>query len=178
MRMHFPREDDHFNVALILNHMGLLLSGVTDHKSPIWLLHSSFHDFLTDQSWSGDYFVDELDIQADLAVASLCVLHDDLCFNICGLESSYLLNSDIPGLADKVKVKIAPHLSYSCLCWENHLQATKFDPELAGHVKDILGNKRILFWFEILSLLGVLGKGVHALSGVARWSQVSQSVEW
>ena len=178
MRMHFPREDDRFNVTLIVNHMGSLLSGVTDHKSPIRLLHSSFHDFLTDQSRSGDYFVGELDIQADLAVASLCVLHNDLCFNICGLESSYLLNSDIPRLADKVKAKIAPHLSYSCLCWANHLQATKFDPELAGHVKDILGNERILFWFEILSLLGVLGKGVHALSGVARWSQVSQSVEW
>ncbi|KIM51380.1 hypothetical protein SCLCIDRAFT_1167847, partial [Scleroderma citrinum Foug A] len=62
-----------------------------------------------------------------------------------------------------------------CLYWANHLQATKFDPELAVHVKDILGNERILFWFEILGLLGVLGNSVHALSGVARWTQVSQS---
>ena len=178
MRMHFPHGDDCFNVALILDYMGSLLSGVTDRKNPVRLLHSSFHDFLTDDSRSGDYFVGKLDIQADLAVASLCVLHGDLCFNICGLESSYLLNSDVPGLADRVKAKITPHLSYSCLYWANHLQATKFDPELAVHVKDILGNERIQFWFEILSLLGVLGNSVHAFSGVARWTQVSQSVQW
>ena len=178
MRIHFPQKDDRFHVSLILYHMGSLLSGITDHQIPIRLLHSSFHDFLTDQSRSGDYFVGKSGIQTDLAVASLCVLHGGLCFNICGLESSYLLNSDVPGLAERVKAKIPPHLSYSCLFWAKHLQATKFDPELAGHVKDILGNERILFWFEILSLLGVLGNGVHALSSAARWCQVSQSVEW
>ncbi|KIM51385.1 hypothetical protein SCLCIDRAFT_33498 [Scleroderma citrinum Foug A] len=171
MCMHFPHEDDRFNVELILDHMGQLLSGVTDHKNPIRLLHSSFHDFLTDQSRSGDYFVGKLDIQADLAVASLGVLHGDLCFNICGLESSYLLNKDVPGLAESVKAKIPAHLSYSCLFWAKHLEATKFDPDLAWHVKGILGNKRILFWFEVLSLLGVLGNAAPALSSVARWSQ-------
>ena len=176
MRMHFPHEDDCFNVELILDHMGQLLSGVTDHKNPIQLLHSSFHDFLTDQSRSGDYFVGKLDIQADLAVASLGVLHGDLCFNICGLESSYLLNKDVPGLAESVKAKIPAHLSYSCLFWAKHLEATKFDPDLAWHVKGILGNKRILFWFEVLSLLGVLGNAAPALSSVARWSQVSRSI--
>ncbi|KIM60025.1 hypothetical protein SCLCIDRAFT_1185303, partial [Scleroderma citrinum Foug A] len=176
MHIHFPQKDDRFHVSLILYHMGSLLSGITDHQIPIRLLHSSFHDFLTDQSQSGDYFVGKSGIQTDLAVASLCVLHGGLCFNICGLESSYLLNSDVPGLAERVKAKIPPHLSYSCLFWAKHLQATKFDPELAGHVRDILGNERILYWFEILSLLGVLGNGVHALSGAARWSQVSQSV--
>jgi len=174
MRMHFPQEDDRFNVVLILNHMGSLLSGVTDHKSPIRLLHSSFHDFLTDQSRSGDYFVGESDIQADLAVVSLCVLYGGLCFNICGLESSFLLNSDVPDLAERVKAKIPSHLSYSSLFWAKHLEATKFDPTLAGHVKNILGNERILFWFEVLSLLGVLGNAVYALSSAARWSQVSK----
>jgi len=128
---------------------------------------------LTDQSQSGDYFVGELGIQADLAVASLCVLHDGLCFNICGLESSFLLNSEVPGLSERVKAKITSHLSYSSLFWAKHLEATKFDPTLAGHVKNILGNERILFWFEVLSLLGVLGNAVYALSSAARWSQVS-----
>jgi len=176
MRMHFPHKDDRFDVALILDYMGSLLSGVIDHKNPVRLLHSSFHDFLTDHLRSGDYFVAELDIQADLAVASLCVLHGDLCFNICGLESSFLLNSDVPDLAKRVKAKIPPQLSYSCQFWAKHLQATEFDPELAGYVKDILGNERILFWFEVLSLLGVLGNAAPALSSVARWSQVSSPV--
>ena len=174
MRMYFLHEDDRFEIALILDYMGSLLSGTTEHKNPIRLLHSSFHDFLTDKSRSGeDYFVDESGIQADLAVASLCVLRGGLCFNICGLESSFLLNSDVPGLAERVKAKIPSHLSYSSLFWAKHLEATKFDPTLAGHVKDILGNERILFWFEVLSLLGGFGNAVYALSSAARWSQVS-----
>jgi len=69
--MHFPHKDDCFAVALILDY-GSLLSGVTDPKNPVRLLHSSFHDFLTDQLQTGDYFVGESGIQADLAFASLC----------------------------------------------------------------------------------------------------------
>ncbi|KIM51381.1 hypothetical protein SCLCIDRAFT_1224567, partial [Scleroderma citrinum Foug A] len=55
MRMHFPHGDDCFDVALILDYMGSLLSGVTDRKNPVRLLHSSFHDFLTDDSQSVGY---------------------------------------------------------------------------------------------------------------------------
>jgi len=123
--MHFPHKDDCFAVALILDY-GSLLSGLTNPKKPVRLLHFSFHDFLTDQLQTGDYFVGESGIQADLAFASLYVLCGGLCFNICGLESSYLLNSDVPGLAERVKTKIPFHLAYSCLFWEKHLQATKF----------------------------------------------------
>ena len=176
IRMHFPHDDDHFSVALVLDYMGSLLSGVTDHQNPVRLLHSSFYDFLTDQSRSGDYFVSRSGIHVDLAVASLSVLHVGLCFNICGLESSYLLNSEVPGLAERVKAKIPSHLSYSCQFWAKHLEATNIDYKLAGLVKDIFGNERILFWFEVLSLLGVLGNAVSALYSAARWSQVSRSV--
>ena len=176
MRKCFPRKDDHFCITIILDSMGSLLSGVTDHTMPIRPLHTSFYDFLTDHSRSGDYFVGEAEIQMDIAVASLRVLRGGLRFNICGLQSSYLLNSELPDLAERVKVKIPPHLSYSCRFWAKHLQATKFDPVLAEHVKDIVGNERILFWFEALSLLGVFSDAAAALLSAGRWLQVSQSV--
>ena len=176
MRKCFPRKDDHFHVTIILGFMGSLLSGVTDCTMPVRPLHASFYDFLTDQSRSGDYFVGESDTQMDIAVASLRVLREGLCFNICGLESSYLLNSEVPELAERVKAKIPPHLSYSCQFWAKHLQAAKFDPVLAEHVKDIVGNERILFWFEALSLLGVHGSATAALLSAGRWLQVSKSV--
>ena len=176
MRKCFPRKDDHFHIAIILDFLGSLLSGVTDCTMPVRPLHASFYDFLTDQSRSGDYFVGKSDIQMDIAVASLRVLHGGLCFNICGLQSSYLLNSEVPDLAERVETKIPPHLSYSCQFWAKHLQATKFDPVLAEHVKDIVGNERILFWFEALSLLGVLGNAAATLLSAGRWLQVSKSV--
>ena len=176
MRRHFSHKDTIFNVVIVLRFLGPLLSGVTDCTVPVRPLHASFSDFLTDQSRSGDYFVAESDIQMDMAVASLCVLRWGLCFNICGLQSSYLLNSEVPDLAERVKAKIPPHFSYSCQFWVKHLQATNFDPALAEHVKDIVGNERILFWFETLSLLGVLGNAAAALSSTERWLQVSKYV--
>ena len=177
MRKCFPREDDHFRIAIILDFMGSLLSGVTDRTMPVRPLHASFYDFLTDQSRSGDYFVGEADIQVDIAVASLRVLHGGLCFNICDLQSSYLLNSEVLDLAERVKANIPPHLSYSCRFWAKHLQATKFDPALAELVKNILGNEWILFWFEAMSLLGVLGSAAPALLTAGRWLQVSKSIK-
>ncbi|KIN98759.1 hypothetical protein M404DRAFT_156989 [Pisolithus tinctorius Marx 270] len=39
-------------------------------------------------------------------------------------------------------------------------------------VKAIVGSEKILFWLEIISLLGVVGKGVDALGTVVTWLQV------
>ena len=176
MRRHFSHNHDVFDVAIVLHFMGPLLSGVTDHTKPIWPLHTSFYDFLIDHSRSIDYFVGKSDVQVDLSIASLCILDGGLYFNICGLDSSYPLNSEIPDLAERVKAKISPHLSYSCRFWAKHLQATKFDPVIAEHVRDLLGSEKILFWFEAMSLLGVLGNAAFALSYAVRWLQVSRSV--
>ena len=176
MRRHFSHKDSNFNVVIVLHFLGPLLSGVADPTNPVRPLHGSFYDFLTDHSRSGDYFIGEFDIQADLAIASLCVLDGGLCFNICGLETSYLLNSEVPNLAKRVKAKIPLHLSYSCRFWAKHLQVTKFDPVLAEHVKNIVGNEKILFWFEALSLLDELGSAAAALSSVEKWLQVSKSL--
>ena len=176
MRTHFPPEYDCFDVAIILDYMGSLLSGITDHAKPIRPLHTSFYDFLTEQSRSGDYFVGGSNIQADLAIASLRVLNGGLCFNICELESSYLLNSEVHHFAERVKAKIPSHLSYSCRFWVKHLHATKFDPDLAEHVRDLLGSEKMLFWFEAMSLLGVLGNAAPALSYAVGWLQVSRSL--
>jgi len=178
MRRHFSHKHSNFDVVIVLRFLGPLLSGVTDCTKPVHPLHASFSDFLADQSRSGDYFVGESDIQMDIAVASLCVLRGGLCFNICDLQSSYFLNSEVPDLAERVRAKIPPHLSYSCRFWVKHLLATKFDPALGEHIKDIVGNERILFWFEALSLLGVLGNAAAALSSAGRWFQVSKYVRY
>ena len=176
MRRHFSHKHSDFNVMIVLHVMGPLLSGVTDHIVAVQPLHASFYEFLTNPTRSGEYFVDELDIQAELANATLLVLHDGLCFNICRLESSYLLNLEVLDLPQRVKAKIPSHLSYSCHFWAEHLQATKFDPVLAGHVSGILGSEKILFWFEAMSLLGILGNASFILSYAVRWLQVSRSV--
>ncbi|KIK20558.1 hypothetical protein PISMIDRAFT_682253, partial [Pisolithus microcarpus 441] len=117
---------------------------------------------------SGDYSIDASDAK-DMAFTTLRILRDNLRFNICELESSYLANTEVPDLSERIDKKIPPHLSYSCQFWAQHLEKTEFDLELAGQVRDIVGSEKIMFWMEILSLLGRVGKGVSALACVRRW---------
>ena len=116
MRSCFPDQREHYKVEDIVGHMGYLLSGTANSYTPIQPLHASFHDFLTDKSFSGNFFVEVSKVQCDLAFASLRVMEHKLRFNICDLKSSYIPNSEDFGLEERVKRCIPPHLSYSCLC--------------------------------------------------------------
>ncbi|KAG6329632.1 hypothetical protein ID866_9457 [Astraeus odoratus] len=179
MRSVFPDAKDRYQVDIILGFMGSLLSGVADQSAPglVRPLHASFYDFLTEQSRSGIYFVGEVDMHRNLACASLHILQRDLCFNICKLKSSYLCNSEVVDMEERIKDKIPPHLSYSCQFWMKHLQCTPFTTDLALQVESILGGERILFWIEVLSLLNALGSAAANLASVAKWLQRWQGME-
>ncbi|KIN97223.1 hypothetical protein M404DRAFT_1006269, partial [Pisolithus tinctorius Marx 270] len=58
IRTQFPGEDDSYDISVILEFMAPVLSGISDHSTPVRPLHASFYDFLTDRSRSGAYFVD------------------------------------------------------------------------------------------------------------------------
>ena len=156
IQKHFP--SGHANrIRSVLKHMGSVLSGVTSHSIPIQPLHSSFRDYLTDYSRSKGFYVDVSLHRNDLAFAILQVMKAELCFNICDLETSYSLNSDIFNLVEKIKQSISPSLFYSCRYWANHVQqATSFHSKIATQVKEFL-NQQFLFWIEVLSLV----KSVH-----------------
>ncbi|KIO00159.1 hypothetical protein M404DRAFT_770902, partial [Pisolithus tinctorius Marx 270] len=171
MREKFPNKEDHYDIFLVLEFMSPVLGGIVDRVSAVRPLHASFYDFLMDHSRSGIYFVDTSNTQhtKDLAFAALQVLRDGLQFNICGLESSYFANADVADLLDRIKNNIPRHLCYSSQFWAQHLQKTGFDLELALQVKAFVGSEKIMFWLEIISLLGVVGKGLDALATVAKW---------
>ncbi|KAG2343516.1 hypothetical protein BDR05DRAFT_963087 [Suillus weaverae] len=169
IRDHFPKQEDHFDVKLMVKCMGSLLSGTTNPDSPIRPLHASFHDFLTDESSSGEFFIDLSKAQQDLAFASLRVMEHGLRFNICGLKSSYLPNSEVPGLRERVQKCIPPHLSYSSRFWTSHVRATAFDKELAKEVKLLFDRERVFFWLESLALINALSGAVPALSLISQW---------
>ncbi|KAF8965708.1 hypothetical protein BDZ97DRAFT_1810653 [Flammula alnicola] len=170
MRVCFPDEDSLSlrQVDPIVKHMGSLLSGI-DSSVPVRPLHASFPEFLTDQSRSGEFYVDVSAIQKDLSFASLGVMKDQLCFNICELESSYLPNSMVQDLNDRIGRHISPELSYSCRFWTNHLRTTLFDAQLATEVNSFFENERLLFWIETLSLLKTINGCADALSSVNQW---------
>jgi len=114
MHCKFTRTDDHFPVGIILGYMASFLTGTVDLSTLVRPLHASFYDFLLDKTRSGEFFIDEADVHRELALASLCVMQDGLRFNICGLETSYVRNSEVADLAMKIEKNIPLHLLYSC----------------------------------------------------------------
>ncbi|KAG6333807.1 hypothetical protein ID866_5285 [Astraeus odoratus] len=175
MRSAFPEKKDHYKVDIILGFMGSLLSGVVNKSTPrlVRPLHASFYDFLTDPCRSGDYFVGGGNMHGNLAWVSLHILRNELRFNICKLESSYLCNSQVFDLEERIKTNIPPHLSYSCQFWAKHVQNTYFCPDLAMQVRGILASERVLFWLEVLGLLNTFGSVATDLITIARWLEVS-----
>jgi hypothetical protein len=173
MRRHFPDQRDRYEVEVVVKGLGPLLSGTTDSSTPIRPLHASFRDFLTDRECSKEFFVDVPKVQRDLAFASLRVMQQELSFNICDLKSSYLPNSEDPGLQERVEKCISPHLSYTCRFWPAHVQATDFDPELGNEIKSFFEHERLFFWLEVLGLINALSGAVPTLPLIAKWLKVS-----
>ncbi|KAL4072384.1 WD40-repeat-containing domain protein [Scleroderma yunnanense] len=171
MRDNFPHEDDRYPVGIILNFMASLLTGTSELFTPVRPLHASFYDFLLDDKRSGVFFIDKADVQHNLAYASLRVMQDGLRFNICGLPTSYVRNSGVADLAERVEENIPIHLLYSCRFWANHLQDSVFDVELAHRVKKFVTGEWMLFWLEALGVSKLIGEAYGALSTAERWLQ-------
>ena len=168
----FPRMDDRYPVGDILNMMASLLCGTDDVSTPVRPLHASFYDFLLDEKRSREFTIQEGDVHRDLAIASLSVMQTCLCFNICGLETSYVFNSEVADLEKRVKENIPPYLLYACQFWANHLEGVGFDTELAQAMGQFVGGEKVLFWLEALGVSKLIGEADKALISAERWFQV------
>ena len=172
LRDEFPRRDDRYPVNFVLDFMASLLAGITNESTPIRPLHASFYDFLLDRRRSREFFVEQHDVHHDLAVASLSVMQAGLQFNICGLETSYLFNSEVVGLEKRVEENIPAHLLYSCRFWATHLEDARFDADLLQQVRSLITGVQILFWLEALGVSKYIGEAYWALISAEKWLQV------
>jgi NACHT domain len=166
-----PEDSDPDLVLEILPHLGSLLSNVTssDHTRPIVPLHTSFRDFLTKKT-SNVFFVDLVDAHHQLAHSCLGLMLDNLEFNICKLESSYLANSDVPDLELRIAEHIPPALSYACVYWAHHLEHLTFGHDIFNKLRSLFETK-FLFWLEVLSIKSSVRLASPALSSLSTWLQ-------
>lgn len=164
--------DDPEGLTWIIKYLGALLTGANEQGVPVHPLHSSFHDFLVDPGRSQKYYVDLSLGHHSLAIACLQTMKHGLQFNICGLQTSYLLNEEVPELSTQVQNTIPIHLCYSCRYWAAHLQGTNFEVELAQEVQTFV-HSQFLYWLEILSLLKEVNIASSAMIAVADWCKVS-----
>jgi len=175
MRQNFPEEKlRKIDVTTIIKPLGALLSGTTDPSAVIHPLHASFPEFLTEEKRSGEFFVDVSTIDTSLVTASLLIMKHELRYNICQLPSSYLQNSEVVDLEERIKKYISPQLSYSCRFWTYHLEKTSLQIDLVEMICVFLHEDQILFWFEILSLLKRINTCSSCLATIIKWVQVSR----
>ena len=172
MRDKFPRMDDQYGVGGILRLMASLLSGTTDTSTPVRPLHASFYDFLLDENRSREFFIEQEDVHRDLATGCLSIMQTCLCFNICGLETSYVLNADIADLDKRVEKNIPPPLHYACQFWAAHLHDVEFDAGLANLVGEFIAGEQILFWLEALGVSKLIKEAYWVLISAESWFQV------
>ena len=163
--------EDSNRVLRLLRHLGSLLTNVTsfDQTRPIIPLHTSFRDFLTNKT-SNVFYVDLAEAHHQLAHSCLGFMLDNLKFNICKLESSYLANSDVPDLESRISEHIPSALAYACIHWHDHLEHLAFDHNVFRKLRSLFETK-FLFWLEVLSIKNNVALAPRALSSLLIWLQ-------
>jgi len=145
--------------GLNAHRLGLIRKGLVSviESGPVLRFHHrSFEDFLLSSSFRDEHpnlsaIQNRVYHEHQLAVLCLKTLvSSKLHFNMCSLESSFIKNM---GIQATTKSTIPPLVSYSCQYWADHLVHTPADETLMEAVEFVMYEK-LLFWLEVMSLLG------------------------
>ncbi|KAG8762144.1 hypothetical protein FRC11_010896, partial [Ceratobasidium sp. 423] len=125
--------------------------------------HASFKDFVTNSSRSGEYYIPLDRYEAEPTSCCLQVMQKDLRFNICELETSHLLNNEVPNYKRRIQSHIGPALKYACIHWIDHFLPLP-KQSLVGAITEFFKGPQLMYWIEVLSLLGRLDVAIGGLS--------------
>jgi hypothetical protein len=146
---------------------------VSESSGLVSTFHASFPDYMLSLKRSGEFFCDLATHSELLARRCFEMMAGSLHFNICNIESSFVFDVDVPGLADRVDAIISQQLFYACRFWGDHLEQARTSNELRPLIDDFL-SQRLLFWVEVLNLKKCIGAGGPILSQAHKWLQVSE----
>ncbi|EUC60421.1 vegetative incompatibility protein HET-E-1, putative, partial [Rhizoctonia solani AG-3 Rhs1AP] len=152
---------DQLTLEQMINNLRALLL-ITDEQR-IQFHHVSFRDFVTDAPRAGQFHIRLDQYEAELAACCLQVMQRDLCFNICELETSHQLNSEIPDLKQRIDTYIGSALRYACMHWIDHFVASPTQALVAA-VKKLMEGPQLIYWIEALSLLDRIDVAIEGLS--------------
>ncbi|KAG8739560.1 hypothetical protein FRC10_005449 [Ceratobasidium sp. 414] len=134
-------------------------------------LCESFSSYLLDRQRSGRFHCDG---QRDNGLIAQLCLHligaVSQPFNICNLDSSYLLDREVVDIDERVNEAIPQGLWYASRHWGTHLKLAKPSDELLTCLHDFL-SRRLLVWMEIMNLKSSMPDAVELLRGVHLWLQ-------
>ena len=142
-------------------------------EDPIQAFHKSFPDFLTNPRRCKDkrFFVDPPVHHTELLFSCLNLMKKRLKRNICNLDN-YAVLSRVDDLSTHQKSHIGGALEYACCFWTRHLIKTPNngqDTEKVQKAIDEFFSTYLLFWIEVLAIMGDLDTGVYAINDIQQW---------
>ncbi|CAE6393040.1 unnamed protein product [Rhizoctonia solani] len=132
-------------------------------------LHASFPDFILSHDRSSDFWCDQPGRHATMAEACLRIIGAaEPKMNICGLPSSYLLDSEVEDLDERVRGAISPGLAYACQHWSTHLYRGEYRAPLVDHVRTFFFDN-LLLWMEVVNLVKKMRHGTGIIQQAEKW---------
>ncbi|KAG9124918.1 hypothetical protein FRC07_009729 [Ceratobasidium sp. 392] len=157
----------------VVDSLGSVLYTDDKQGGAVRVYHPSFADYVTTSERSARFCVDTGYWNTELAESCIEAMTAELKFNICGLETSYKRNRDVQGLDKRVDEAISQRLRYSCVYWTSHLIDAKKDSieAIESGLSDLVSGPGILFWMEVLSLIGKLDSALPSIRNLMSFSQ-------
>ncbi|GAB1526235.1 hypothetical protein RhiTH_009402 [Rhizoctonia solani] len=147
---------------------------VSQATKMVTTLHASFPDFMFDEARSTKFYCDETKHSQLLAERCFLVMEEQLRFNICSLEASFIPDSEVQDLEDRIARSISSTLSYVAHHWGDHVVKSAPCEIVRKGLKELL-SYRLLFWMEVMSLKRTLDKGMGMLSALKPWVTVEDT---
>ena len=117
------------------------------------------------------FFVDPSIHHMEMLVSCLNLMGERLKRNICNLDD-YADLSDVNDLSARRKEHIGDGLEYACQFWTKHLvesPSSGYEAEKVQEVIDKFFTTHLLFWIEVLAVMGRLDVGVHSINNIKQW---------
>jgi hypothetical protein len=167
-------EVDEEATRLVVNDLYSVLY-ISESDNCVYTYHKSFSDFLLDSNRSGSKFACNPDLlHPTISMACFRIMQASLHFNMCNLPSSYLFDSEVPGLDQLIQRKIVDviALEYACRCWTSHLVKVPIVSKDSQSLRDKLwefSQEKVLYWFEVMNLLKAKEDCYAGVNAVMGW---------
>jgi hypothetical protein len=162
-------------IDAVICFLGPLFAGVDTWDTPVRPVHTSIQDFLLDEARSGKFAVNVSQGHTTLVWASLQLMIQELHFNMCELESSHVLNSEVKDLKARIAKGIPKELEYVTCFWDEHLCQIEANDSVLTLVKKFW-YKSSLFWIEVLSVFQRLHVVSRAVENIRKFIGVGNQV--
>jgi hypothetical protein len=161
-------------ITALVDELSSLLYRDTIVNGGIRVRHLSIIDFLTGMECTPELRVDIEQANRSVGISCVGIMTRELRFNICELESSLVANEDIKDMKDRIDQRISDALQYSCIYWSNHLchNMDTQDPDVYRALDRLVDTSKLLYWIEVLSLMGKVPVGESSVRRLLSWAKV------